>query len=45
MQWKWAIFLFFIFRSCDIVTKIEGKKINYIPIILTLGKSVYFNLK
>ena len=32
-------------RSCHIVTKIEGKNINYIPIILTLGKSAYFNLK
>ena len=32
-------------RSCDIVIKIEGKNINYMPIILTLGKNVYFNLK
>ena len=32
-------------RSCYIVTKIEGKNINYIPIILTLGKSAYFNFK
>ena len=32
-------------RSCHIVTKIEGKNINYIPIILTLGKSAYFNFK
>ena len=38
-------FFVFIFRSCDIVTKIEGKNINYILIILTLGKSAYFNLK
>ena len=52
MQWKRVkkIILLFPFplswcKSCDIVIKIEGKNINYIPIILTLGKGTYFNLK
>ena len=43
-------FIFFPFplswcRSCDIVTKIGGKNINFISIILNLEKNAYFNLK